>query len=314
MSGCRRRLSAIALFASLLTVASVSSADATSTPGFVPPRPPPPLDLSPIDFGTFELAAGGIGAADHGLGGSTEVMAGLVAARVEFLGLLASAGSFRAAIRPSLGTGNLSGNLVSLDEMMLGRHYPDMPVCPGFPTYLCDENSGFIGFGFTLLSFDADLDARRNEIRLASVDLVGSFTPAFGKDWKRYRLLPRGGVSLDWLSRSTTDSAAWVFRLMAGLDASFAVGPVLFRPSFRWRPNATAPIADYLLEPKIEIYARTAWSAFHDRDALRVGVELGYMHASVPGNAYGPDKVVGAENTLYGRLVVAPSLFTFGPP
>ncbi len=286
--------------------------------GFVPPPPGlpggNPLDLAPIDLATLELGAGGIGGFEHLQGGSTELMAGFLAARLEFLGLSASAGTFRAAYRPTFGTGMLSGTLASVDEMMFGSRYPDLKVCPGFPTIRCDETSGYWGLGATLVSFTSDLADHRSAIRIIEGDFVGSFTPAFGKDWKRYRFLPRAGASLDWVSRSTTGDAAAIGRAMLGFDSSFAVGPVLVRPSFRWRPSTAAFVRDYTLEPRIEIYARETWAAVHDRDALRVGVELGFTHASEPDNAFGADLAARAQNTLFARVVVAPTIFTFGPP
>jgi hypothetical protein len=100
---------------------------------------------------------------------------------------------------------------------------------------------------------------------------------------------------------------------MAGFDSAFAVGPFTVRPSFRWRPS-TASIDDFTLEPRIEAFTRQSWAAWHDRDALRIGVELGYTHTSRPDNAFGPDRVVGRENSFFARLVVAPTIFTFGPP
>lgn len=282
---------------------------------FPPPAPSPPLHLAPIDLATFELGAGAIGATDGGKGGSSELTLGFLLARAQLLGLSASALTFRAAPRPSLQTWSLEATFLTLDEMMFGSRYPDKPVCPAWPTEVCDDDTGFIGIGGSLLSFHADTDSHRNELRLGELDAVFSVTPAFNANWSHvFHLLPRIGLSIDWLSRAQTDRSAWVGRAMAGFDLSVAAGPLFIAPSFRWRPSLTAFAKDYALEPRLEVYGRTAWPGWHGHDGMRIGVELGYTRTSIPGTAFGMERVAGAENTLYARLVVAPALFTFGPP
>jgi hypothetical protein len=304
--------------AGLTTREAMAQTEPPAKGGFVPPPPglpgQNPLDLSGIDFLNLELGVGGIGSPEHGLGGSTDLLAGLQGVRIDFLGLSLSALELRASFRPSFDSGRLSGTLASLDEMMFGSRYPNMKVCPGFPTIRCDEDSGYWGLGATVLSFFTDLGAKKSAIRLGELDFVGSVTPAFGKDWKRYRFLPKIGVSIDHFFPAGTDPAAWVGRGMLGFDASFVLGPVFVRPSFRYRPSTGDFVHDYTLEPKIEIFANETWSAWHDRDALRVGGEIGYTHASRPADAFGSDLVAQASNTIYARLVLTPSIFTFGPP
>ncbi len=298
--------------------ASASPSGGSGGGTFVPPPAglptEDPLELAPIDLGTFELAAGGVGAFDHGIGGSAELRAGIIGARVEFPGILASAVTFRAAFQPSLATGVLSGNLLELNEMMFGARYPDLKVCPGFPTVRCDQSTGFLGIGASVLSFAYDVAEHNGGIRIVEGDLVGSVTPAFGKDWSEYRFLPRAGASLDWMSHAAEGQAAFVGRAMLGFDAAFRIGPLHFEPSFRWRPSTGAFVKDYVLEPKLEVYAREAWAAVHNRDAVRVGFEVGFIHASEPENTFNPEIIARATNTLYARLVLAPTIFTFGPP
>lgn len=287
--------------------------------GFVPPPSDlpgqNPLDLAPINIGTLQLSAGGIGGFERQAGGgSSDLAAGIDVVEVEFLGLAVKAATFKAAVQPTLDTGILSGSLVQLDQMMFGKHYPDKPICPAFPTVLCDQDSGYWGLGTTILSFASDLGAHRTGLRIVEGDFVGSVTPAFGKDWKRYRFLPRIGASLDWFNRRASGDAGLVGRGMLGFDASFVIGPVYVEPSFRWRPSTSDFVHDYTLEPRLEIFAKSAWAAWHDRDALRFGVEVGFTHASMPDNAFGADLVAKAQNTLYAKVVVAPTIFTFGPP
>ena len=167
-----------------------------------------------------------------------------------------------------------------------------------------------------LADFHHELATDRNELRVAEGGFVFSATPAFGTDWKRNRFLPRIGTSLDllWKDPASHDPTV-VGRMVAGFDSSFAAGPVFFRPSFRWRPRLSEGFADdFMLEPRLEVYVKTAWSGVHNRDALRIGVELGYTHASEPDDAFGAERIVGADHSLFARFVLAPTIFTFGAP
>jgi hypothetical protein len=302
----RRHQVSLAVAAALVLAPATARADA-------------PFQLGKVDFFTLELHAGAIGTPDSPppalpAPASAEVAAGLIGARAELLGLGAHAATFRVAARPSLETASLSGTLGALDFWMVGARYPDVDHCFALVSGLCDSDTGYVGFGGTVLDMAGDLATRRLGMRFVEGDFVASVTPAFDGDWKHYRFLPKLGASVDMIADLGPDTHEVVGRMMVGFDALATAGPIELRPTFRWRPSFTAFVDDFAIEATLRATWRTAWEAWHDRDALTVGMELGYSFDRDPSTAFGADRIVGAQNALFARLVIEPTIFTFGPP
>ncbi len=278
-----------------------------------------PMQLGKVDVLTLELDAGAIGSPDsppppQPAAASADVAAGLVGIQAELLGLGARAGTFRVSARPALETTSLSGTLADLDFWMVGAHYPDVDHCFAFVSGICDDDTGYVGFGATVLDMAGDISTRTLGMRLVEGDFVASVTPAFDGDWKRYRFLPKLGASVDMAIDLERDTHDVIGRMAVGFDALVTAGPIELRPEFRWRPSFTAFVDDFAIESSLRATWRTAWQAWHNRDALTVGLELGHSFDRDPSHAFGVDRIVGAEHAMFARLVVEPTIFTVGPP
>jgi len=278
----------------------------------------PPLDLAEVDIATLDFGAGALGTPDTPLGdaehASAEVSAGLTGAHAELLGLSARIFTFRASARPSLLTTNVSGTLADLDAWMIGARYPDLSHCLAFVSGRCDEDTGYLGFGGSVLEVAGDTDSGQVGMRFIEGDAIASVTPAFGGDWRKFRLLPRLGGSLDMVVHVPEETHDLIGRITAGFDALATGGSVRFAPTFRYRPSMTDPAGDFAIEATLSVMTRTHWEAWHNRDALTIGLELAYSYDSDPSHAFGPDRVGGANNSMVARLVVSPTIFTVGPP
>lgn len=275
------------------------------------------LNIAKADIATLEVGAGAVGTpntpppADGAV--SPDLTLGFVGARVEFLGLFVEAVTFRASYQPAVGNASLSGAVVDLDAWMIGSHYPDKPVCMAALS-LCDEDTGYVGFGATLLEMQGDTSEERLGMRVIEGTFVGSVTPAFAPSWREYRLLPHIGASFDIVREIPRDQNTYLGRGVLGLDGKATAGPVAFTASFDWRPSFTEFVDDFILETHVGVSWRTHWRGWHDRDALTVSLELAHSHDSVPATAFGPDRLPGAIDSLMARVVVAPTIFTIGPP
>ena len=250
-----------------------------------------PMQLGKVDVLTLELDAGAIGSPDsppppQPAAASADVAAGLVGIQAELLGLGARAGTFRVSARPALETTSLSGTLADLDFWMVGAHYPDVDHCFAFVSGICDDDTGYVGFGATVLDMAGDISTRTLGMRLVEGDFVASVTPAFDGDWKRYRFLPKLGASVDMAIDLERDTHDVIGRMAVG----------------------------FAIESSLRATWRTAWQAWHNRDALTVGLELGHSFDRDPSHAFGVDRIVGAEHAMFARLVVEPTIFTVGPP
>jgi hypothetical protein len=275
------------------------------------------LDIAKADIATLEVGAGAIGTPDTPPppdgAVSPDLTLGFLGARVEFLGLFVEALTFRASYQPAVGNGTLSGAVVDLQSWMIGSHYPDKPVCMAALS-LCDEDTGYVGFGATVLEMQGDTIDERLGMRVVQGTFVGSVTPAFAPSWRESRLLPHIGASFDIVRDIPQDENTYLGRGVLGLDAKATAGPVAFTASFDWRPNFAEFVDDFILETRVGVQWRTHWRGWHDRDALTLGLELAHNHDSVPATAFGPERVPGAVDSLMARFVVAPAIFTIGPP
>jgi hypothetical protein len=239
---------------------------------------------------------------------------GLVGAHAELLGLSARLLTFRSAFRPTLETVTLSGALVDLDAWMIGSRYPDLDYCLAFVSGRCDEDTGYLGFGASVMEVAGDTDTRRVGMRIIEGDAIASVTPSFAGSWRQFRFLPRAGASVDLAIDALKDTRDVIGRLTAGFDALATAGSVRFAPTFRYRPSMTDPVGDFAIEATLGVSTRTHWEAWHNRDALTLGLELAYSYDSDPDHAFGPERIVGANHSMMARFVVSPTIFTIGPP
>ena len=304
MRSARHLLIAAALAASTLGLARAGAAQE-------------PLNIAKVDAATFEFGAGAIGTPNFppppAGAVSPDITLGFVGARAEFLGLFVEALTFRASYMPTVEDVALSGALVDLDAWMIGSRYPDLDVCMAAVS-LCDQNTGYAGFGAVLLDMAGTTADERLGIRIIEGDFVGSVTPAFGADWRLYRFLPHLGASFDIIRSIAEDENTYVGRGRLGFDAKATAGPVTFTGSFDWRPSFTDFVDDFALETRIGVAWRTHWRGWHDRDALTLGLELAHSHDSAPATAFGTERIPGGVDNLVARFVVSPTIFTIGPP
>jgi hypothetical protein len=273
------------------------------------------LDFAPIDVLTLEATPGLVRGFDADAQ-SGDLGGALIGAKLAALGIRANALKFEIAGRPGVHTTELAGTLATVDAWMIGSGYADAKPCLWFFGVLCDEATGFVGFGGSLIGLQHDTESTRSALRLAEVDAVFSLTPAFAAGWSRYRLLPRVGISSDYVWNPPGGSDRFVFRLDAGADAAARFMGLDFALAVRWRPALDRFSDDYGIETTLETSVRRSWKGGFDPvgDAIRFGVQIGYAYWRVPALSYGPDWLLFAKNTGFVRLVVAPSFFSAVPP
>src|SRR5262249_51186703 len=153
---------------------------------------------------------------------------------------------------------------------MIGSGNRDSSLCFFWFTTLCDDSTGFVGLGGSLLGFQHDTAGPRDVFHVGELDVVGSVTPAFGGDWSRSRFLVRAGASLDHYSFTGGVGDRWTGRLAAGADGAARLGPVELEPSFRYRPSFSGFGDDFGIEARIDASIRSTWHGLDSAgDALR---------------------------------------------
>jgi hypothetical protein len=272
---------------------------------------PAALDFAPIDALTLGLEGGGSTASEPAPT-SVDWGARLELARAELAGFRARVLDLGFLHRPALHGGALSGTLVSVDAWMLGTGRNDSSLCPFWFGAACDDHTGFVGLGGSLLGAQHDTASARTVLRLGELDLVGSPGPAFSGSWSRRRVLPHAGLSVDRVWRAPGLPDRWLPRLVAGVQGTLRVARVSVEPAFDWRPRLGALTDDAGFEARLDLLWRTQWygGLDHAGDALRVGLRAGYAFWNVPGHSYGSDWLGPARHVFFVRVAVLPSFFS----
>lgn len=272
-----------------------------------------------LHLGELRLSLGGHvegGRAPFGARGGFHLAGGLDVLRNEVLG--ASLRALTADVAWSQGAGAffVAATLARVDHWMFGAAGGGVCAAPGLtvvPATTCDAESGYVGVGGTLLSYQHDTSDSRNVLRIVEGYVALSPLPAFQSAWAERRFPLLVGASLDYLWGVTGDPSArselWVGR------AAFAIDGVFRLLGFRmgidarvaYRPSFTDWGGDWGLEATARVLYLDVHRLFRTQGTLyRIVLEVGYAHWSEPARAMGVPWAGVASDTGVLRVGLEP--------